>query len=125
MLRWAVEIGRIDILLETSLMSAHLALPRIGHMEQVIHIFGYLKQNSKKKIAFDPEHPQIDERRFQKYDWYDFYRDAKEAILGDMPKPRGNIMCTHCFVGANHAGNTVTRRSQTSILLFCNRSPII
>ena len=28
-LRWAVEIGWIDILLETSLMSAHLALPRI------------------------------------------------------------------------------------------------
>ena len=111
MLRWAVEIGRIDILLETSFMSAHLALPKIGHLEQVIHIFGYLKQNSKKKIAFDPEHPQIDERRFQKYDWYDFYHDAKEAIPGDIPKPRGNSMSTHCSVNANHAGNTVTRRS--------------
>ena len=27
-LRWAVELGRVDILLETSLMSTHLALPR-------------------------------------------------------------------------------------------------
>ena len=26
-LRWMVELGRVDILLETSLMSAHLALP--------------------------------------------------------------------------------------------------
>ena len=94
-LRWAVEIGRIDVFLETSLMSAHLALPRIGHLEHVIHIFGDLKHNSKKKLAFDPEHPQIDERRFQKYGWYDFYRDAKEAIPGDMQKPRGNIMSTH------------------------------
>ena len=124
-LRWAVEIGRIDILLETSPMSAHLALPRIRHLEQVIHIFGYLKQNSKKKIAFDPEHPQIDERRFQKYDLYDLYRDAKEAIPGDMPKPRGNSMSTHCFVDANHAVNTVTRSSHTGILIFCNRAPII
>ena len=32
-LRWAVELGRVDILLEASLMSAHLALPRIGHLE--------------------------------------------------------------------------------------------
>ena len=40
---WSVEISRIVILLETSLMSVHLALPRIGHLEQVIHIFGYLK----------------------------------------------------------------------------------
>ena len=112
-------------LLETSLMSAHLALPIIGYQEQVMHIFGYLKQNSKNKLAFDPEHPQIDERRFQKYDWYDFYRDAKEAIPGDMPKPRGNSMSTHCFVDANHEGNTVTRRSQTGILLLCNISPII
>ena len=60
-----------------------------------MHIFGYLKQNSKKKLAFDPEHSQIDERRLQKYDWYDVYCDAKEAIPGDMPKPRGNSMLTH------------------------------
>ena len=32
-LKWAVEIGRLDILLEVSLMSAHLALPRQGHLE--------------------------------------------------------------------------------------------
>ena len=38
-LRWAEEISRLDILLEVSLMLAHLALPRKGHLEQVIHIF--------------------------------------------------------------------------------------
>jgi hypothetical protein len=31
----------------------------------------------------------------------------------------------HCFVDANHAGDTETRRSQTGILLFCNKAPII
>ena len=39
-LRWAVELGRVDILLETTLMSTHLALPRRGHLEQLHHIFG-------------------------------------------------------------------------------------
>ena len=46
-LRWAVEIGRVDILLEVSLMSSHLALPREGHLDQVNHIFGYLKKRKK------------------------------------------------------------------------------
>ena len=42
-----------------------------------------------------------------------------------MPKPRGNPMSTHCFVDANHAGNKVTRRSQTGVLIFCNKSPVM
>ena len=32
--RWIVELGRIDIQLETSLLSQYLAQPRIGHLEQ-------------------------------------------------------------------------------------------
>ena len=124
-LRWAVEIGRTDILLETSLLSSYLAMPRAGHLEQTLHIFGYLKQHTKRKLAFDPAHPNIDENRFQKCDWTEFYRDASEAIPGNMPKHRGNCMSTHCFVDANHAGDTETRRSQTGILLFCNRAPVI
>ena len=63
-LRWAVEIGRVDILLETSMMSTHLALPRLGHLDQVFHIFGYLKERSKKKLALYPNHPVIDEKKF-------------------------------------------------------------
>ena len=124
-LRWAVEIGRVDILLETALMSTHLALPRIGHLEQVYRIFGYLKIHLKRKLAFDAQHPMISERMFKKCDWSDFYRGVEEAIPGDMPNPRGNAMSTHCFVDASHGSDRATRRSQTGILIFCNKAPII
>jgi hypothetical protein len=124
-LRWAVELGRIDILLEVSLLSSHLALPREGHLQQVYHIFAYLKNNTKRTLAFDPTHPMIDESRFVQCDWHDFYRDAKEPIPGDAPEPRVNVVSTHCFVDADHAGNRVTRRSQTGILIFVNRAPTI
>ncbi len=30
-----------------------------------------------------------------------------------------------CFVDADHAGNKVTRRSHTGIIIFCNRAPIL
>ena len=32
-LRWMVELGRVDVCLEVSMMSSHLALPREGHLE--------------------------------------------------------------------------------------------
>lgn len=124
-LRWAVELGRVDILLETALMSTYMAMPREGHLQQIYRIFGYLKSHPKRKLAFDPQHPRISELRFKQYDWHDFYRDAAEAIPGDMPEPRGNIMSTHCFVDASHGSDRATRRSQTGILIFCNKAPII
>ncbi|KAI2506381.1 Reverse transcriptase (RNA-dependent DNA polymerase) [Fragilaria crotonensis] len=123
-LRWAIELGRIDIAMETSMLSSHLALPRDGHLQAVYHIFGY-PGKPKRTLAFDPSHPDIDETRFKECDWRDFYRDAKECIPGDAPEPRGNFMSTHCFVDADHAGNRITRRSQTGILIFCNRAPIL
>jgi hypothetical protein len=124
-LRWAIELGRIDIAMETSMLSSHLALPRDGHLQAAYHIFGYLKAKPRRTLAFDPSHLDIDETRFKECDWRDFYRDAKECIPGDAPEPRGNIVSTHCFVDADHAGNRITRRSQTGILIFCNRAPIL
>ena len=109
--QWPVEIGRVDILLEVSLLSSHLALPRIGHLQPVYHIFGYLKQVPKRKLYFDPVSPLISEDRFHYFDWEDFYRYSKEAIPDDTPKPGVKIMTTHCFVDANHAADKVTRRS--------------
>jgi hypothetical protein len=41
-LRWATEIGRVDILHEVSLLSQYQAAPRQGHMEQALHIFAFL-----------------------------------------------------------------------------------
>ena len=63
-LRWLVELGRIDICLEVSMMSSHLALPREGHLEQVLHIFGYLKKYHNGTLVYDPSEPEIDENKF-------------------------------------------------------------
>ena len=106
-------------------MSAHLALPRIGHLEQVIHMLGYLKLHPKRKIEFVVMHPSIDERRFKKYNWYNFYRSEKEAIPLDCPEPLGNLISTHCFVDDELSGNFISRRIQTGVLIFCNRGPVI
>ena len=40
-LRLTCDLGRIDILLETALMSQYLKAPRQDHLQQVVHIFAY------------------------------------------------------------------------------------
>jgi len=84
-----------------------------------------LKKVPKRRIAFDSDYPRIDESRFAQYDWYDFYRDAVEAVPPDAPDPLGKPVSLHCFVDADLAGNVLTRRSQTGILIFINRAPIV
>jgi len=123
-LRWAIELGHVDILLETSLLSAHLALPREGHLEQVLHIFGYLKSHKQMRILFDSGYSKVKENWFQEYDWFDFYKDAKEAMPPNMPEARGNSVTLTCFVDAGHANNQKDRRSQNGILIFGNIAPI-
>ena len=63
-LRWAVDIGRVDILLEVHLLSSQLALLRVGNIQAVYRDFGYLKQAPNCKLYFDPRKPMISEDRF-------------------------------------------------------------
>ena len=102
-----MELGRVDILLETALMSTYMAMPRTGHLNQLYQMFGYLKAHPKRKLAYDAQHPRISEKIFKQYNWFDFYHDSKEAIPDDMPKPRGNSMSTHCFVDASHGRDQI------------------
>lgn len=126
-LRWAVELGQLDIFHELSQLSEHQALPREGHLEALYHIFAYLKQMGKRKkmIVFDPVAPDLDLSHIIKADWSDFYPDAYEQSSPRAPKPRGRPVKINCFVDANHAGNLVTRRSHTGIIIYVQNAPII
>ena len=64
-LRWMVELGRVDVCLEVSMMSSHLALPREGHLEQVLHILAYLKKYHNTELVYDPSDPVVDENDFE------------------------------------------------------------
>ena len=68
-LRWMVELGRIDICLEVSMMSYHMDLPREGRLEQLFHIFSYLSKYHNTEMVLDPSDPVIDESKYQMRDW--------------------------------------------------------
>ena len=91
------------------------------------HIFAYLKKHENgARIVFDPKTPLIDERVFKSNaDWRDFNGDVTEELPPNMPEPRGQPVVVPCFVDANHAGNVITRRSHTGILIYVQNAPII
>ena len=124
-LRWICELGRIDILTSVSMLSRYLVSARRGHLEQVFHIFAYLKAHERSTLVFDDTDPSFDGDRFNKCDWSEFYPDAAEAIPTDAPEARGKSVNMSCFVDADHAGCRVTRRSHTGVLIFVNRAPIL
>ena len=127
-LRWVVELGRIDIAYEVLKLSSYLVEPWTGHMIQAIHVFKCLDVHRKNKLALDPKYqffktPDLIEAR--RHQMKEIYPDAVEDLPSNTPKPRGNPVQINCFVDSDHAGDRITHRSQTGILIYCNSAPVI
>jgi hypothetical protein len=127
MLRWATELGRVDIFFEVSILSQYQASPREGHLGQIMNIFAFLKKKPKLSIYLDPSLPNIDygDFRTKREDFTEQYRGAEEQMPHNIPRPRGRPVTTTEFVDALHAANKMTRRSHTGFLFFVNRAPIL
>jgi hypothetical protein len=127
MLRWMVKLGRVDICLECSMMSSHLAMPREGHLYQLFQMFAYLRKYHNTEMVFDPSDPVIDESSFGLRDWTSSecgHIQGREELPLNMPEPRGMGFTMRAKVDADHAADTVTRRSRTGFVIYLNCAPI-
>jgi len=124
-LRWIVELGHLDIYIHTSLLSSYMMHLKIGHMEALYHIFGYLKLHDHSTMVFDHKYINWTDSDFAEYDWTGFYNDTQEDIPPNAPKPQGHPVQINVFVDASHASNKLNRRSHTGILIYMNSSPTI
>jgi hypothetical protein len=124
-LRWVMELGRIDIIIPVSLLSRYLVSLHEGHLQQAYRIFAYLKQFNHPMLVFDDSEPKIATDSFHMHDWSSQYPEATEKIPPDAPEALGHSVVTTCFVDADHAGCRATRRSHTGILIYVNCAPII
>ena len=106
-------------------MSSHLALPREGHLEQLFHIFAYLKKYHNSELVYDPSNPVIDEKLFTRRDWASSefgHIEGQEELPPNMPEPRGLGFVISAEVDADHASDTVTRRSRSGFFVWINCS---
>ena len=90
-----------------------MAMPREGHMNAVFHVFAYLKARNNSRMVFVLTYPSIDKTKFQEHEWKRLYRDVKEEIPNNCPKPLGREV-DHCmFVDSDHATDETTMWSRT------------
>ena len=123
-LRWCVELGRVDIITEVSELASFSAMPRQGHLDTVFHLFAYLKAKHNSTMIFDPTYPATDEGSFKVVDWHEFYGDVHEPIPPNAPEARGKEVEISLFVDASHADDKKTRRSRSGYILYVNMAPI-
>jgi len=94
-LRWSVELGRLDILQEVSVLSQYQAGPRTGHLEAVYCIFYYLKNNPVRRIVFSASRIPSEGKFNDGADWRAFYGDLEgsELALNSLPwgSPRTSL----------------------------------
>jgi hypothetical protein len=118
-------LGRIDILTLVAYLSHFLAAPCEDDLEAAFHIFAYLKKYGRKQLVFNDTYLTHVESKFSKAYWSQFYPGTAKAIPPNMPEAYGKQVLVTCYVNADHAGCQVTCRSQTGILIYVQKTPII
>jgi hypothetical protein len=118
---WAVYLGCIGIFIDASLLSSFLCAPRIGHLEQVFHIFSYLKHHKNSNIIFNPNYVSWEQISLHdNEEWHEFYKDAKEAVPSNSFQPQGRSVQINFFFNADRADNHVICCSHKGILIYLN-----
>ena len=77
-------------------------------------------------MVFNPTPVTLDTTLFEQQDWsYLPYgcEGLKEELPSNIPKVCGPLMTMQVFVDADHAGDLLTWRSRTGVLVFLNGAP--
>ena len=124
-LQWMVTIGRLDITTAVMTMSGFRAAPRIGHLERVKRIYGYLSKMRRSAIRVRTDEPDYSDLPEMEHDWSrSVYGEISELVPKDAPDPLGKAVTLTHYVDANLMHDIVTGRSVTGILHMINKMPL-
>ena len=109
-LQMIVELNRVDITIETSVLASLTELPREGHLKELFHIFSFLKGKHRAAMLVDPTEPDLNESIFKNEDWSaTAYVEYKEKMPSNASKSRRIDFTTRAFVDSDDAGDCITR----------------
>ena len=90
-LQWVVTLGRFDIGTAVMTLSSFQANPRVGHLDRVKRIYGYLSKMKHASLRFRTGLPDYSAIDVPEYGWEkSIYGDIEEVIPEDCPTPKGN-----------------------------------
>ena len=130
-LRWMVELGRLDIYTETSMMSSHISFPRRRNLESLFHMFTYLKKHQNSDMLFDVTNPNVNMDDFQLEDFglsiYDNDKEDMPPIVSfsesgtvDMYNSRGQVFIMIVYFVCDLSVDYVTHIPRTGFAIFLN-----
>ena len=121
---WLSGLGRFDIAVHVMTMSSFRQQPRIGDLERLKKIFGYLANLPHGALRFRVHEPDYSNLPHKEYNWQrTVYRGAKEEIPHDIPDPKGKQVTTTTYVDANLHHDQVTGKAVTACLHMVNATP--
>ena len=124
-LQWTITLGRFDVATAVMTMSSFRAAPRVGHLERLKRICGYLYRMKNGFIRVRTEEPDYSSMPHHEYDWArSVYGEVKERVPSDAPPPRGKRVVMSTFKDANLYHDLSTGRAVTGVLHFLNQTPI-
>ena len=123
-LQWAISLGRMDITTAVMSMSSFRAAPRVGHLDRLKRIYGYLGKMKHATIRIRTGEPDYSDLPQQEYDWtYTVYGNVQEKIPDKLPEPLGKPVTLTTYVDANLYHDMATGRSVSGILHLINQTP--
>ena len=121
---WLAGLARFDIAVHVMTMSRFRQQPRIGHLERLKKIVGYLANFPHGALRFRLHEPDYSNLPHKEYDWQrTVYEGAKEEIPHDIPEPKGKYVTTTTYVDANLHHDQVTGKAVTACLHIVNATP--
>ena len=70
--RWMIELGRVSIITEVSLLSSYIVLPRDGHLDASVLVMANVGQSYDSRLVYYPSYPEIYYSVFKENDWSEF-----------------------------------------------------
>ena len=116
-------LRRYDILAHVMSMSRFRLAPKVGHIERIKRIYGYLSRTKHYALRFRTDEPIYMHLPDLEYDWTRIYGNVLEEIPKDAPEPLGKSVTMTTFLDANLLHDLITGRSATAVLHFFNLTP--
>ena len=119
-MQWCITLGRFDIATVVMTMSGFRVAPRVGHLERLKRICGYLVRYQSACIR--PDYSALPKGD---HEWLrSVYGEVKETVPSGLPVPEGKSVITSTYKDAKLYHDMATGRAVTGVLHYLNKTPI-
>ena len=125
-LQWVISLRRFNVLTTVMMMSRFRVCPRLGHLDHLKRMYGYLRKYKHGAIRICIEIPDMSEYPDVEYAWmYSVYGDVQEFIPDDAPTPLGKEVITIAYEDANLYHDMTTGSLQQGSCTLSMACPLI